>query len=412
MKKIILAIIMAVCLISSIAAGFMGSWDSIIPNGEVDDWDSDTTDDWDSDTTDDWDSDTTDDWDSDTTDDWDSDTTDWIDDNYNFNGDDDFIPIDDEGPGPGPFDGPVGDEDDPDIPDEFPPVANIGIVHSAEINENIIFDGSRSYDPDGEIVSYEWDFGDGNSGNSATEEHAYTDEGVYTISLTVTDDDGKTDTDRVNIEVIDEDDDDENNDPVITSRPVTEADVGVRYNYDVDAEDVDNDTLTYSLTESPEEMTVDSATGLIEWRPEEEGEYDVTVTVEDGNGGSDSQVYTINVEDDEDDDGEEIIIDNKLAVRAKISSKEYMPAGEIVRIRTNVENIGANDLENIKIIASVQELAIRDMSGSFDLNDGDETSKNLQLRIPEYAEQGTYTVKLSFSNDDMRRVIYREITVI
>ncbi len=501
MKKIILAIIMAVCLISSIAAGFMGSWDSIIPNGEVDDWEDDT-DDW-SDETDNWEDDT-DDW-SDETDDWVDDTDDWSDDDYDFEGDDDFTPIDDEGPGPGPFDGPIGDDDDPDIPDEFPPIANIEAVDSAEINENIVFDGSGSYDPDGDIVSYEWDFGDESSGNGVNVEHVYTDEGVYTIRLTVTDDDGKTDTDRINIEVIDDGDDDEdNNNPVITSRPVTEADVGMRYNYDVDAYDPDNnslsecfsdvleqgetssglcdgknyqvkvnyidrnspevkfevngeltnnlgegdmfvlldgtvigvndiiieeagevtgdqvdffigkfeDNLTYSLTESPQEMTIDSETGLIEWVPEEEGEYDVTVIVEDGNGGSDSQPYTIIVEDDDDVDDEEIIIDNKLAVRAKISSDEYMPAGDIVRIRTSVENIGTNDLENIKISASIQKLAVRDMSGSFNLNNGDETSKNLQLRIPEYAEQGTYTIKLSFSNDDMRRIIYREITVI
>ncbi len=57
----------------------------------------------------------------------------------------------------------------------------------ANINSDVTFDGSNSYDNDGQIVSYLWDFGDGNTSTSATIKHQYTQVGNYNYSLTVTD---------------------------------------------------------------------------------------------------------------------------------------------------------------------------------------------------------------------------------
>ena len=54
------------------------------------------------------------------------------------------------------------------------------------------FDASASSDPDGNITSYEWEFGDGNTGTGATISHTYTDDGTYTAKLTVTDNFGGT----------------------------------------------------------------------------------------------------------------------------------------------------------------------------------------------------------------------------
>ncbi|WP_303629801.1 PKD domain-containing protein [Actinomadura madurae] len=52
------------------------------------------------------------------------------------------------------------------------------------------FNASGSSDPDGTIASYEWDFGDGETGTGATPEHAYDEAGTYTVKLTVTDNRG------------------------------------------------------------------------------------------------------------------------------------------------------------------------------------------------------------------------------
>jgi hypothetical protein len=56
-----------------------------------------------------------------------------------------------------------------------------------------------------------------------------------------------------------------NRPPVIVSEPVTTISAGRQYIYDVDAVDPDNDELTYSLHQGPEDMSIDPATGLIEW---------------------------------------------------------------------------------------------------------------------------------------------------
>ncbi|GLU44904.1 PKD domain-containing protein [Allomuricauda sp. NBRC 101325] len=62
------------------------------------------------------------------------------------------------------------------------------------------FTGSDSTD-DLEVVSYAWDFGDGNSSSEADPSHTFNDPGVYTVELTVTDADGLTDTETITIEV-------------------------------------------------------------------------------------------------------------------------------------------------------------------------------------------------------------------
>lgn len=63
-----------------------------------------------------------------------------------------------------------------------------------EVNETITFDASGSSDPDGSIITYEWDFGDGTTGAGEFATHSYVSEGFYNVSLTVTDNDGLTDT--------------------------------------------------------------------------------------------------------------------------------------------------------------------------------------------------------------------------
>jgi PKD repeat protein len=80
----------------------------------------------------------------------------------------------------------------PTPPATVPPTADAGGPYSGDEGSPVTFDGSGSLDPDGSIVSFDWDFGDGETGSGPIPEHAYTDDGVYTVTLTVTDDDGQS----------------------------------------------------------------------------------------------------------------------------------------------------------------------------------------------------------------------------
>ncbi len=63
-----------------------------------------------------------------------------------------------------------------------------------EPSVSIEFDGSLSYDLTGAVVSYEWDFGDGTTSTDSILTHIFGAEGNYDVSLTITNERGKTDT--------------------------------------------------------------------------------------------------------------------------------------------------------------------------------------------------------------------------
>lgn len=60
-----------------------------------------------------------------------------------------------------------------------------------------IFDASDSTDPDGRIMAYAWDFDDGYTASGVQASHEFVKPGLYTVRLTVTDDDGAMDTSTV-----------------------------------------------------------------------------------------------------------------------------------------------------------------------------------------------------------------------
>jgi hypothetical protein len=89
------------------------------------------------------------------------------------------------------------------LPDQphHTPIADAGSDQTIIVGAPVYFDGSNSYDLDGSIVSYEWDFGDGHNAIGPYANHVYTEPGEYQLTLAVEDDDGYWDYDGINVEV-------------------------------------------------------------------------------------------------------------------------------------------------------------------------------------------------------------------
>jgi probable HAF family extracellular repeat protein len=73
------------------------------------------------------------------------------------------------------------------VPFNRPPTASAGGPYSVAEGVPLSFDASHSTDPDGDPLTYAWDFGDGSAGTGAAPSHTYLRSGSYTVSLTATD---------------------------------------------------------------------------------------------------------------------------------------------------------------------------------------------------------------------------------
>ena len=138
-----------------------------------------------------------------------------------------------------------------------PPIAQAGADRTIEKGDSVTLNGQDSYDPDGEIVSYVW------SSEGLTKTGMIIDidnppVGTATVTLTVEDNDGNTDSDTVVITVVD----DTSNQPpkAVAELRVDQPDNGtdpLHCNYNVNTNDLnitldgskstdaDGDTLSY-----------------------------------------------------------------------------------------------------------------------------------------------------------------------
>ena len=114
--------------------------------------------------------------------------------------------------------------------------------------------------------------------------------GSNAVTIRVADGGGLYDTQSFSVQVANV-----NDDPVITSSPITWAMPDHPYDYQVEANDPDGDSLNYSLDQAPDGMYIDAASGWIYWHPmpHQEGTHTVTVRVDDYNGGQDTQTFEI-----------------------------------------------------------------------------------------------------------------------
>jgi hypothetical protein len=90
-------------------------------------------------------------------------------------------------------------------PINFPPIAKVQADPSAGVIGHAITFVSGSFDLDGDLpLSFNWDFGDGESSLDESPMHAFTDPGTYTVTLIVTDSRGASSEASLALEVSDQ----------------------------------------------------------------------------------------------------------------------------------------------------------------------------------------------------------------
>jgi len=180
-------------------------------------------------------------------------------------------------------------------PVDDPPAANDNSATTQE--DRLVPITLMGNDPDGDPLTYSVVTGPSHGKLSGTAPNlTYTPNANYNgtdvFTYTVRDGKGGTDTGTLNVTI-----NAVNDKPAIISTAVTTVTMGELYAYDVDAKDIEGDTLTYSLTTKPANMTINSATGLIQWKPTnaQVGANEVVVKVVDSNGipALDTQSFTI-----------------------------------------------------------------------------------------------------------------------
>jgi|GEM_PF-5165592 len=138
-----------------------------------------------------------------------------------------------------------GGEEPPQKPTNIKPVADIsaGEPYQGFIDTAITFDGSKSYDPDGNITAWFWVFGDNTNGTGMTVTHSFSHPGTYIVSLTVTDDKGSTNIDSTTCIIKQP-----NRPPTIPLiNGPTSGTKNILYPYTVVSTDADNDIMQYTF---------------------------------------------------------------------------------------------------------------------------------------------------------------------
>jgi len=83
-----------------------------------------------------------------------------------------------------------------------PPITLVSTNRTCFAGQTVGFSAHASSDPDGRIVSYAWDLGDGSTAEGAAATHRYASPGPRDVTLVVTDDDGLTAVARIRVEVL------------------------------------------------------------------------------------------------------------------------------------------------------------------------------------------------------------------
>ena len=171
------------------------------------------------------------------------------------------------------------------------PVVNAGVDVTVNEGSSIEFAGSYSDTGTNDTHTVGWDFGDGDTADTSEATHTYTDDGEYTATYTVTDNDGAVASDTVSVTV-------NNVAPIIKSLTGdTEINEGDTATFNAIATDLGDDTITYiwDFGDGSEQLAISNEELPVSHVYADNGDYIVTLTVRDEDGGETLQTLDVRV---------------------------------------------------------------------------------------------------------------------
>ncbi len=288
---------------------------------------------------------------------------------------------------------------------QYPPVAIPGGNYFEKATFPITFDGSRSYDIDGYIVNYNWNFGDGTFGSGAIINHVYTTAGNYTVFLTVTDNSTLTNTNftyaiiqpykPMDVDMVVTLNGDQNCAPTEYQFWATPKDGIGRYDYIWDFGDGtsyhkgDINQVTYHTYKNPGTFIVKLyATDQTKIWLVKQQELALRACTDDHIPRQKVYIEGINI----------------------VGGECIMP-GDDADIALTFENTGIYKMKNVKATVWIPDIDVTVVEGPFQLGAGKEVTEHLRFTVPPNTPDGLYDMRIVVSDDKVRRVRYRTLLV-
>lgn len=251
----------------------------------------------------------------------------------------------------------------------YPDIESVSIPSTATIATPVAFSATAS-DPDGDEVTFNWEFGDGETATGAAVNHSYSSAGDYSVRLVVRDiyGYGRSTSRTLRVSAA-------NADPVIQSATVpTTAEVGQNLAMSVSASDPDGDalTVTWTLGDGNQRQGTN-----IQHSYSAEGSFIVTITVSDGRGGEATTVLNVNVSQP----------DNRQPEISALTVPSSANAGEAVAFAVTATDPDGDPL-----------------TYSWNFGDGSATVASASVSHT-FADAGDYTVNVTVADDRGAQVI-------
>ncbi len=174
-----------------------------------------------------------------------------------------------------------------------PPIAAIsGPQGSVTEGSPVSLNGSASVDPNGSVASYAWDFGDGTTGEGVSASHTYAQDGAFNVRLTITDNDGLTDSAVFTVTVA-------NVAPVVAAVPDGSLNIGATYTVNGTFTDPGADAWTATVVwgdgSAPEVVTLTGRSFSLTHIYTAAGTYPVSISIADDDAsGQNAHSVTVN----------------------------------------------------------------------------------------------------------------------